>query len=73
MDYWESTLARSQWFAGQDLTAADIMMSFPVEAAAARAGALAGRPKLAAFLERIQARPPYRRALERGGPYELMR
>jgi glutathione S-transferase len=67
-DFWESELARSTWFAGEELTAADIMMSYPVEAAAARVKALEGRPKLAAFHERIHARPAYRRAEERGGP-----
>ena len=45
------------------------MMSFPVEAAADRAGALNGRPKLAAFLNRIHDRPAYKAALKRGGPY----
>lgn len=68
-DYWESELGKSEWFAGPEFTAADVMMSFPVEAAADRAGALNGRPRLAAFLEKIHARPAYRRALERGGPY----
>ena len=68
-DYWESELGKSEWFAGPEFTAADVMMSFPVEAAADRAGALTGRPRLAAFLQKIHARPAYRRALERGGPY----
>lgn len=68
-DYWEVELARSDWFAGDDFTAADVMMSFPVEAAASRAQALSGRPRLTGFLERIHARPAYRRALARGGPY----
>ncbi len=67
-DYWESELAKSDWFAGAAFTAADVMMSFPLEAAASRAGAAPG-PHVAAFLERIHARPAYRRALERGGPY----
>ncbi|WP_296814423.1 glutathione S-transferase [Brevundimonas sp.] len=66
--YWETELARSDWFAGDQFTAADIMMSFPLEAASARAGA-ASRPRIKAFLDRIHARPAYRRALERGGPY----
>ncbi|HQR89350.1 MAG: glutathione S-transferase [Caulobacter sp. 12-67-6] len=69
VDYWEAELARSAWFAGQDFTAADIMMSFPLEAAAARAGA-ASRPHVKAFLEAIHARPAYRAALTRGGPYD---
>ena len=68
-DYLEQVLTRTEWFAGPEFTAADIMMSFPLEAAADRAGALAGRPHLAAFLEKIHARPAYRRALEKGGPY----
>jgi glutathione S-transferase len=71
-DYWENTLIASEWFGGADFTAADIMMSFPIEAMAARLG-MPDRPKVMAFLERIHARPAYRRALERGGPYELLR
>jgi glutathione S-transferase len=71
-DYWESELAKADHFAGPDFTAADIMMSFPAEAATARANALTTRPKLKAWLERMHARPAYQRALERGGPYALM-
>jgi glutathione S-transferase len=71
LDYLEGELARADWFAGREFTAADIQMSFPIEAAAARAGLDASRPKLMAFLGRIQARPAYKRALERGGPFEL--
>ena len=48
-------------------------MSFPLEAAAARAGLNASHPKLTAFLDRIHARPAYQRALKRGGPYQLLR
>ena len=69
IDYWEVELAKTEWFAGPDFTAADIMMSFPLEAGAARAGA-ASRPHVKAFLDRIHARPAYRKALERGGPYD---
>lgn len=68
-DYWEAELSKSEWFAGPELTAADVMMSFPIEAAGDRAGALEGRPRLKAFLEKIHARPAYKRALEKGGPY----
>ena len=67
--YWESELGRSDWFAGDAFSAADVMMSFPVEAAGSRVGYGAGKPRLRAFLERIHARPAYQRALERGGPY----
>jgi glutathione S-transferase len=69
LDYMEAELAAHSWFAGEEFTAADVQMSFPLEAAAARAGLNASRPRLMAFLERIHARPAYRRALERGGPY----
>ena len=72
VDYWEAELARSDWFAGEAFTAADVMMSYPVEAAEARVG-FDGRPRLKAFLARIQARPAYQRALERGGPYVVRR
>ena len=69
MDHWEHELATSEWFAGPEFSAADIMMSFPLEAAASRAGA-ASRPSIKAFLDRIHARPAYRAALDRGGPYD---
>jgi glutathione S-transferase len=71
--YMESELGKATWFAGDEFSAADIQMSFPVEAAAARGGLDATRPKLTAFLERIHAMPAYRRAIEKGGPFELMR
>jgi glutathione S-transferase len=71
LDYMEAELGRSAWFAGPDFSAADIMMSFPVEAAAQRAGLDASRPKLMAYLKRIHARPAYKKALERGGPYSF--
>ncbi|MEK8031776.1 glutathione S-transferase [Ideonella sp. DXS29W] len=71
LDYMEAELGRSEWFAGRQFTAADIQMSFPLEAAAQRAGLGANRPKLAAFLKRIHARPAYQRALQRGGPYDF--
>ena len=67
--YWEAELTRSPWFAGDRFSAADIMMSFPVEAGASRAPYGPDKPRLKAFLETIHARPAYRRALERGGPY----
>jgi glutathione S-transferase len=67
--FWEDELGRSEWFAGDQFTAADIMMSFPVEAGADRAFDPATKPRLKAFLEKIHARPAYRRALERGGAY----
>ena len=71
LDYMEMELGKSTWFAGNEFTAADIQISFPLEAAVARAGLNASRPKLMAFLNRIHTRPAYQQALERGGAYEL--
>jgi len=68
-DYMESELDAHLWFAGEEFTAADVQMSFPVEIAVPRAGLNSSRPRLMAFLERIHSRDAYRRALERGGPY----
>jgi len=73
LDFMEGELGKSEWFAGDAFTGADIQMSFPVEAAAVRGGLDASRPKLMAYLERIHARPAYLRALERGGPYGLLK
>jgi glutathione S-transferase len=67
--YWEGELAKSPWFAGDEITGADIQMSFPLEAAASRAGIEVGHPHVHAFIDRIHARPAYQRALARGGPY----
>jgi glutathione S-transferase len=69
--YIESELNKNAWFAGEEFSAADIQMSFPLEAAATRGGDAVG-PKTRAFLERIHARPAYRTALEKGGKYELL-
>jgi glutathione S-transferase len=73
LDYMEGELRNNAWFVGKEFTAADVQMSFPVEAAAARGEAGEARPRLAAFLQNIHARPAYQRALEKGGPYELLR
>jgi glutathione S-transferase len=73
LDYTEAELGRSAWFAGDAFTAADIQMSFPLEAAVARGGLDASRPKLMGFLKRIHERPAYKRAIERGGEYQLLR
>lgn len=69
LDYVEAELAQRPWFAGQEITAADVMMSFPLEAAVARANATQGRPHIAAWLKRIHERPAYKAALTAGGPY----
>jgi glutathione S-transferase len=73
MAFWEGELSKSEWFAGNEFTAADIQMSFPLEAASARAGLEQGHPKAMAWLAKIHARPAYQRALEKGGPYSVGR
>ena len=69
LDYVESELAQRPWFAGEEITGADIMMSFPLEAARNRAGLDGSRPHIIAWLDRIHARPAYQAALAKGGPY----
>ena len=69
LDFIEGHLALQPWFAGEEMTAADVMMSFPLEAARSRAGLDASRPATIAWLEKIHARPAYRTALAKGGPY----
>lgn len=71
LNFMEAELAKSLWFAGEEFTGADIQMSFPIEAAQARAGLDATRPNLMAYLQRIHARPAYQRALVKGGRYSL--
>ncbi|MET0720799.1 MAG: glutathione S-transferase [Tardiphaga sp.] len=71
MAFWEGELSKSEWFAGSEFSAADIQMSFPLEAASSRGGLAQGHPKAMAFLARIHARPAYQRALEKGGPYSV--
>jgi glutathione S-transferase len=73
LNFMESELGRTDWFAGNAFTSADIQMSFPLEAARMRGGLDEKRPRLMAWLERIHARPAYRKALERGGKYDLLR
>ncbi|MBS0479420.1 MAG: glutathione S-transferase [Proteobacteria bacterium] len=69
LNYVESELAGRPWFAGAEMTAADIMMSFPLEAATSRGGLDASRPATIAWIEKIHARPAYQAALAKGGPY----
>ncbi len=67
LDLMEAELGRSTWFAGDAFSAADIQMSYPIEASVGRAGLDQRRPRLMAYLERIRDRPAYRRAVEHGG------
>ena len=72
LDFMEATLTKTNWFCGNQLTAADIQMSFPLEAAEVRTNLGNGYPKLEGFLVRMRARPAYKAALDKGGHYELM-
>ena len=70
--FMEKTLSNSSWFAGDSFSAADIQMSFVVEAMAARGWLKTDFPKLQKFLDRIHSREAYKKALSVGGPYKLM-
>lgn len=72
LDFMENELRHHVWFAGDTFSAADIQLSFPIEAAATRAG-IDSRPNLRSFLDRIHARPAYQQALAKGGPFQLMK
>ena len=72
LGYINKELGATGWFVGNDFTAADVQMSFPLEAATARGGMEGQIPTVVDFLKRIHARPAYQRALERGGKYELL-
>ena len=69
LDWLETELSGRPWFAGEAFSAADVMMSFPLEAARSRAGLDDRRPNLVDWLERIHARPAYGAALKKGGHY----
>ncbi len=72
LDYLENELAEhGPWFAGRSFSAADVQLSFPIEAATARGLVGKDRPRLLDWLERIHQRPAYQRALEQGGPFDL--
>jgi glutathione S-transferase len=70
LDFVEAELSSRPWFAGDTFTAADVMMSFPLEAARDRAGLDESRPATLAWLDAIHRRPAYQAALVRGGPYK---
>lgn len=72
LDYLEAEVAKTGYFVGDQFSAADIQLSFPLEAAAARGGLDQKWPNLMAFLDRIHAMPAYKRALERGGEYDII-
>jgi glutathione S-transferase len=72
LDFMESTLGETTWFCGDLFSAADIQMSFAIEAAEVRTNLHEDYPNLAEYLDRIRARPAYKAAIEKGGPYGLL-
>jgi glutathione S-transferase len=71
LDFVESHLAKNTWFLGDNLSAADIQMSFPLEASVARGITGKNRPHITAWVKRVHARPAYQIALEKGGEYDF--
>ena len=67
--FMEAELSTRPWFAGEEFSAADVQMSYPVEAVSETGGLADTHPKLSDWLARIHARPAYARALKKGGPY----
>ncbi|MFZ6674551.1 glutathione S-transferase [Undibacterium sp. Xuan67W] len=72
LDYLEAEIIKTGWFVGEDFSAADIQMSFPLEAAASRGGLNDSRPNLMAWLAKVHARNAYVAALQKGGKYDLL-
>lgn len=72
LDFLEQSLQTQNWFAGEQFTAADIQLSFPIEAASARGSLDENHPKLKLFIDRIHNRSAYQRAVERGGVFTLL-
>lgn len=68
----EADLGRSTWFAGEELTAADIVMGYCMEIAAVRAGMDRRYPNAQRFIEQMRSRPAYKAALERDGKFDPM-
>jgi glutathione S-transferase len=71
IDYIEAWLSKRTWFCGEQLSGADIMMSFPLEAASARVAQGNRYPSIARYVKQMRAQPAYVRALEKGGPLHL--
>lgn len=65
----EKQLSKTTWFAGEELTAADIVMGYSMEVAALRAGMEKNYPNAKRFLDAMHARPAYKRAVEKDGKY----
>ncbi|MBN8542283.1 MAG: glutathione S-transferase [Deltaproteobacteria bacterium] len=70
-DFIESELRRTGWLAGDQFSAADIQMSFPIEAADAKGVVGTQRKAIRSYIEKFRSRPAYMKAIQAGGPYDL--
>ncbi|OYZ18924.1 MAG: glutathione S-transferase [Bdellovibrio sp. 28-41-41] len=66
-EFLDKELSSRPWFAGESFSAADIQMSYPLEAAASR-GLTNSKANITKWIKAIQSRPAYQRAIARGGP-----
>jgi glutathione S-transferase len=65
LEYTEKDLEQNEWFLGEEISAADFIMSFPLEAAVEGHTNMDSYPKIKAFVARVQARKDYQQALKR--------
>lgn len=63
-------LSKNEWFCGDELSGADFMMIFPLEAAASRSSDIENMPNIKKYVAKVHALPAYKKALEKGGPYD---
>lgn len=70
LGYVNDSLRGKEFIVGDRFTAADVQMSFVAEVARAF-GKLTAFPALDAYIDRLHARPAYKRGIERGGPYSM--
>ena len=70
LDYIEGLLEGGDYFAGDQFTAADLHITFNLQMAQA-SNLIGDRPRMLAFLDRVTTRPAYRRAIDKGGPFDL--
>lgn len=69
MIFIEKHLSENQWFAGDKISGADIQMSFPLEAAMMKMKSN-NYPAIQKYVDKIHSRVAYKKALEKGGPYD---
>ncbi|HEY0288650.1 MAG TPA: glutathione S-transferase [Pseudomonas sp.] len=72
LGYLDNALSQSDYLMGDELSGADIQMSFIGEVADQQ-GKLGDCPHLQAWIERFQKRPAYQAAIKKGGEYALAR